>query len=174
MNQLITADYKSMEPLTLDIGLVIADPVYDTPMVQEIVDLIHMLDVPGIVFCSVLDLYELRNAPEQTCFWVKSSSTKNTVKRYSNFVEPITMWNGLKFAKPTHWSNRTGIFTDTIINNTVHPWKKPESLIEKLLTNHYTSGIVLDPCAGSGTVHDVCKRLGIPSLSYEIDPKYAR
>lgn len=173
-NEFIIGDYKKvLEDFTMkDVGLVLADPVYGTPMVREVIDFCQ--SIPAIVFCSVNDLYELGRTPEQTCFWCKPSSTKNTVKNYSKFVEAITFWNGVKFEKQTHWSNRTGVFNDTLIDNTVHPWKKPESLIEKLITNHYKGGVVLDPCSGSGTVHDVCKRLGIPSFSVEIDEKYAR
>lgn len=87
---------------------------------------------------------------------------------YSRFVEAIACY-GVRFYGDLHWSNRTGIFTDYLFSNKEHPWKKPEPLIERLIRNHYPGhGIVYDPCAGSGTVDTVCKRLGIPSFSVEI------
>lgn len=174
MNNFIIGNYKDIT-LPKDISLVIADPVYDTSMVNDIVELIFKLNVPGIVFSSINDLYNFKRKPEQTCFWMKQPSTKNTVKNYSQFCEAITFYNGIKFYKQLHWTTRTGIFLDQLIDNTLHPWKKPESLIEKLLLNHYKGeGIVLDPCAGSGTVHDVCTKLNIPSFSIELDEKYKR
>jgi len=101
--------------------------------------------------------------------WIKPVSTKNTTKNYSNFVEIIACFN-LKMNASLHWSNRTGIFTDALLTNKQHQWKKPETLIERLILNHYQgTGSVYDPCAGSFTVHDVCKRLGIDSVSVEID-----
>lgn len=119
------------------------------------------------------DIWSLAQPPHQILHWVKPVSTKNTKKNYSNFVEVMACYHLSFNDNPLHWSARTGIFTDTLISNKAHEWKKPDSLIEKLILNHYTGkGIIYDPCAGSGTVHNVCKRLGIPSLSVEIDDKY--
>lgn len=168
----IIGDYREV-PRPSDITLMVADPVYDAPMVNEIIDLAFEIGCPAVVFSSVEDLYRLKRKPDQTAFWLKQPSTKNTVKNYSVFVEPITFWNGAKFYGKLHWSTRTGVFHDSIIDNGIHPWKKPDSLIEKLVRNHYPGhGTVYDPCAGSGTVEDVCKRLNIPSLSVEIKDGY--
>jgi len=75
---------------------------------------------------------------------------------------------GTSMSTGLHWSNRTGIFTDQLLSNEEHPWKKPETLIERLIRNHYPGyGIIYDPCAGRGTVHTVCKGLKIPSYCVE-------
>ena len=171
MNIFTTGSYATVTK-PHDITLMIADPIYgDEEMIN---DMIHM-GFPSAVFMWPLDVLKLNKHPDQLLHWVKPVSTKNTSKRYSNFIEVIACY-GLEFhGEGMHWSTRTGIFTDTILSNKAHAWKKPESLIEKLIANHYPGhGTVYDPCAGSGTVHDVCVRMGIPSFSVEIDEKYAR
>lgn len=106
--------------------------------------------------------------PDQLLHWVKPVSTKNTRKHYSRFVEVIACY-GVSFHEDLHWSNRTGVFTDGLLRNDDHEWKKPESLIERLIRSHWPGhGITYDPCAGSGTVETVCKRLGIGSVSVEV------
>lgn len=153
------------------ISLVIADPVYGN-MVSDWIGIVPR-GKPLIVFMSVDNLYEMAALgvpkPDQIAHWVKAVSTKANTKNYSKFIEVIAMWN-VKFHKGLHWSMRTGIYTDQLIDNREHPWKKPKSLIEKLLFNHYFgNGYVLDPFAGSFVVHQVCRQYGIPSISVEID-----
>lgn len=174
MNTWIVGNYLDHYPPD-DCSLVIADPVYGTDMVSDIA-LIgeNSKKIPTICFMWPEDIHGLVNAPEQICFWVKPVSTKNTSKKYSRFIETICMWN-VSFYGDLHWANRTGVFTDILLENKSHPWKKPYSLIERLVLNHYPGhGTVYDPCAGSGVVHEVCKAHNIPSISIEIDPKYAR
>ena len=89
--------------------------------------------------------------PDDLAYWIKPVSTKNTTKHYSHFVEVMayyrTSLNPAFRGERIPLSNRTGIFNDTIIIQD-HPWKKPESLIEKLITNHYPGdGVVYDPHA---------------------------
>lgn len=166
-NTFIQGDFRDNPPPD-GTTLMIADPVYSTKMVYDVVDLAVSRKLPSCIFMYADDLVGMRHKPHQIGYWVKPVSTKNTVKRYSRFVEAITFWF-VKFHKELHWSNRTGIFTDCLISNEEHPWKKPEILIERLILNHYPGyGVVYDPCAGSRTVESVCKKLGIPSFSVEI------
>jgi len=173
MNEWLTGSYRQFSPS--GISMVVADPVYESSMVPDIVS--YSMDLTGgpiLVFMYPEDVHGLPERPDRVLHWIKPESTKNTSKTYSRFVEVIAVFNQ-RFGKETlHWSNRTGIFTDRLYSNEVHPWRKPEPLIERLIRNHYTSGIVLDPCAGSGVVHDVCVRLGIPSVSIEKDPHLRR
>lgn len=155
-----------------DVSLIIADPVYLTQSVNDVVRLIHTSRRPGIVFMDTFDLLTLAHRPNQICHWVKPISTKNTCKSYSRFVEAICFY-GTSFHGELHWANRTGIFTDVLMSNVDHPWKKPESLIERLIRNHYSGrGVIYDPCAGSFTVDAVCRKLGIPSVSVECEGRY--
>ena len=171
MNKWVVNDYRNV-PTHIDVGLVIADPIYSTQMVNDVWERFAGEGLPTVCFMYPEDLVTLAAPfPDQICHWVKPVSTKNTIKRYSRFVEVVAVHN-VKMTDVLHWSCRTGVFTDALLTNDEHPFKKPESLIERLIRNHYTGGIVLDPCAGSGTVHHVCVRLGIPSISIEIDPRF--
>jgi hypothetical protein len=173
-NTWIHDDYRNVS-IPKDTSLVIADPVYDSSMVNDLWKLFTMeLYKPTILFMYPKDLVRLPTVPDQICFWIKPVSTKNTSKNYSNFVEAIAMRH-VGIHHNLHWSNRTGIFTDHLLENKSHPWKKPYSLIERLVITHYPGyGTIYDPCAGSGTLHDVCTTLSIPSVSVEIDAKYSR
>lgn len=160
----ISGDFRSFPP-SKDVTLILADPVYDD---LEMMNAILAFGKPTIMFSYAENIHGLDRCPDQVLFWVKPESTKNTIKKYSRFVEAINLF-GVELNHDLHWSNRTGIFTDRLFSNEEHPWKKPESLIERLLLNHYKApGIVYDPCAGSFTVKKVCDKLGIPSVSVEL------
>ncbi len=162
MNNIIKGDFHNFPPPT-GTTLILADPLYDkTTDYQDIL----AYDLPTILF-GYTNIIKHLPKPDDIAYWIKPVSTKNTVKHYSNFVEIILFYR-TQLNTDLHWSNRTGIFTDNLINNKEHPFKKPESLIEKLLLNHYQGGVVYDPCAGSGTVLTVCKKLGIDCYSVEI------
>ena len=162
--KVIYDDFRSHPPGN-DVSLIIADPVYDDlKMMNDIL----AFDKPTIMFMYADNIRGLSKQPDQILFWVKPVSTKNTCRKYSRFVEVICVF-GVKMNTTLHWSNRTGVFTDALLSNEEHPWKKPESLIERLVRNHYQGiGNIYDPCAGSLTVKTVCDRLEIPSISIEI------
>jgi len=106
---------------------------------------------------------------EQICHWVKPISTKNTAKKYSRFVEAIAVKHGPYFNQDLHWSTRTGVFTDTLIEKQIHPHQKPFSLVEKLVLLHTPpGGTVLDPFCGSRVVKAVCDKHGFQSLSIDV------
>ena len=151
----------------VDATLMIADPVYGSSCVRELSAMAAATGLPSCIFMWPDDVWGLPVKPQQVLHWIKPESTKNTAKRYSRFVEVIACY-GLTFAEPMHWSNRTGVFTDRLFRNDDHQWKKPESLIERLIRNHWPGrGVVYDPCAGSRTVEAVCKRLGVGSFSVD-------
>lgn len=107
---------------------------------------------------------------DQYGFWIKPISTKNTSKRYSRFVEMIFFYGNLKWNSGRHWSQYTNVFMDLVDDASLHPFRKPPSLIERLILNHTDLGdTILDPFAGSGVVGSVAKRLGRASLLYDID-----
>jgi DNA modification methylase len=106
---------------------------------------------------------------DRVCHWIKPVSTKNTKKNYSQFVEAICVGHGSYFNQNLHWSTRTGIFTDTLIEKQIHPHQKPFSLVEKLVLLHTPpGGTVLDPFCGSQVVKHVCDKHGFKSLSIDI------
>jgi hypothetical protein len=150
-------------------SLMIADPVYGNETeISELIEMSVNRKIPSLIFMPPESVWSLPHKPNQILHWIKPESTKNTCKNYSRFVEVITCY-GITFVENLHWSNRTGIFTDRLFSNKEHPWKKPESLIERLIRNHWKApGIVYDPCAGTRTVEQVCVRLGIESMSVDI------
>lgn len=154
--------------------LVIADPVYSNQAQLLLVSELRRSHA-RICFCYPEDIRLFGSEPDQLCHWVKPVSTKNTSKKYSRFVEAIAVWHGPYFCQDIHWSCRTGVFTDHLVETSGHPWKKPFSLIEKLVRLHCPlGGSVLDLFSGSGTTEDVCKTLGIDCVSVEFDPKWSR
>ena len=159
----------SMKDKTFD--FVIGDPPYENST------LINMAAYEGrrisrgalVLFMYPEDVQTLEYKPDQITHWVKPISTKNTAKRYSRFVEAICVWHGDLFNQELHWSTRSGVFTDSLIDKQDHAHKKPESLIEKLIKLHCPpGGAILDPFGGSGTVETVGTRLGYSVRSIEI------
>jgi DNA modification methylase len=106
----------------------------------------------------------------QYLFWIKPISTKNTSKSYSRFVEMIFVYNTTTWNCKRHWSQYTNVFTDLVDDTKFHPYRKPPSLIERLILNHTNEGdLILDPFAGSFVVSEVAKRLNRKCISIEIN-----
>lgn len=157
------------------VDLVLADPPYsDLSLINgSIAEARRISKGASLYFMYAEDLVGLEMEPTQVLFWVKPTSTKNTTKRYSRFVEVIACYDLARspFRQDTHWTVRSGLFTDTLIGTPEHPFKKPESLIEKLLAVNSNPGdLILDPFAGSGTTATVCARIGRKCLDMELNP----
>lgn len=157
-------------------NLVLMDPVYGQPEVNRALDLAMSHRASGgaiVCFMYPEDVMGLKHKPDQILHWVKPISTKNTVRRYSRFVEAIAVWHGRTFNQDMHWSCRTGVFTDTLGQKHAHPWRKPYSLIEKLVLLHTNPGdLVFDPFAGTCVTHDVCVDNGRASVCVEKDYRW--
>jgi len=112
---------------------------------------------------------------DQYLFWEKPISTKNTSKSYSRFVEMIFVYGRHRWNCHRHWSQYTNVFKDLVDDAHGHAYRKPPSLIERLIRNHTDAGdLVLDPFAGSGVVRDVCDKLGRICFSIEKDEFWKR
>ncbi len=102
---------------------------------------------------------------DQYLFWVKPISTKNTSKSYSRFVEMIFLYGNGIWNSNRHWSNYTNVFVDIVDDAKLHPFRKPPSMISRLMQNHSNPGdLILDPFCGSGVVGEVAKYLGRKSF----------
>jgi DNA modification methylase len=107
---------------------------------------------------------------DQYLFWIKPISTKNTSRRYSRFVEMIFVYGNGTWNTGRHWSQYTNVFTDLVDDAKKHAFRKPPSLIERLILNHSSEGdYVLDPFAGSGVVEEVCWRLNRKCMAIDIN-----
>ena len=142
--------------------LVLTDVPYDFVLHQK--QYLHneflRLTKTGVIVFSPPENQWIQPA-DQYGFWVKPISTKNTSKHYSRFVEMIFFYGNLKWNTGRHWSQYTNVFVDLVDDATLHPYRKPPSLIERLIRNHTdVNDIILDPFAGSGVVAEVCKRTG--------------
>lgn len=140
--------------------LVLTDPPYN--LTQDLKWWLHKeflrISRTGVIVFSPPENPWIQPA-SQYLFWIKPISTKNTSKRYSRFVEMIFLYGDLKWDATRHWSQYTNVFTDLVDKKNVHPFRKPPSMIERLILNHTDPGdSVLDPFAGSGTLDEVATR----------------
>lgn len=170
-----------MNPNSVD--LILTDPEYDLDISDQLG--YHMMfgricHKTIIVFSKPENQWTNMRSDEYG-FWVKPISTKNTSKSYSRFVEVIQIFHnplqkeGLipkTWNADRHWSQYTNVFTD-LVESKEHPWKKPYSLIKRLVLNHTNPGdLVLDPFMGSGTVPEVCYDTGRRCIGIEIKRNY--
>ena len=111
----------------------------------------------------------------QYCFWVKPISTINTSKKYSRFVEMLFFYQvgtDCTWNTGRHWSQYPNVFRD-LVESREHPYKKPLSLLKRLILNHTTKGdIILDPFAGSFSLLEVCKSTARIFIGIEKEDKY--
>lgn len=127
---------------------------------------------------------------DQIGTWVKPLSTKNPAVNYASFIEQIMIWGaGFSINRNPGISKKTGklkpktsmkdwesftnrVFprTETLIKKN-HPHAKPEALMRTFLLNHTESGdSVLDTCAGSGKLYELCQEMDLNYVGFEVDP----
>ncbi|MFA5150578.1 MAG: DNA methyltransferase [Candidatus Omnitrophota bacterium] len=152
------------------VDLILTDPPYDWSEDKKFIyheQFKRICRGAIIVFCPPENLWQPKC--DQTLFWVKPISTKNTSKSYSRFVEVIQIWNGTTWNADGHWSQYTNVFTD-LVDSKVHPFKKPDSMIIRLLKNHSNENdTVFDGFFGSGTVPKMCKLHNRNCIASEIN-----
>jgi DNA modification methylase len=126
-----------------------------------------------IVFCPPQNLWI--DKPDQTLFWTKPLSTKNTRRHYSNSVEEIYIYRDGYWDNSRHWSNYVNVFPDYVEDAKIHPHKKPLSLIRRLVLNHCPpGGSVLDPFCGTGVVGEACSLTGRDFFGIDITSDYMK
>jgi DNA modification methylase len=157
-----------MEDQSVD--MILTDPPYDMPRNKIWTihsEFIRICRGTTIVFMPPENQW--LHPADSYLFWIKPISTKNTSRRYSRFVEMIFVYNITTWNSNRHWSQYTNVFTDLVDDTSLHPYRKPPSLIERLLLNHTNTGdLVLDPFAGSGVVGEVCEALNRSSICIDI------
>jgi hypothetical protein len=161
-----TLDVRGLEAVP---DCVITDPLYDAlPPVQELLD---CCSGNVIMFCDPMHRPDLQ--ADEILYWIKQPSTKNTAKRCSRFVEEIHVFRRGNLFNRLHWSCMTGIFYDTVIDYpSLHPWQKPESMMEKLIRIYSNPGdVVFDPYMGSGTTGVAAVKSGRGFIGCELDPE---
>lgn len=169
-------DYmKSIKDRKFD--CVITDPPYDMGYDDRhwLMDELERISKGNIVvFCSPEN--PLMPVPDERAYWIKTPSTKNYSKHLGRFVELILIRRrGNTFNSGLHWSNYTGVYTDMVEQNDVHPYVKPLSLIKRMVSIYSKiNDTVFDPFFGSGTVLAAAKELSRRPHGCEIKVKYYR
>ena len=148
----------SMDDNSID--MVLTDPCYDLSKEQMLVlskEFFRICKGAIYIFCRPGNQWVPE--PDQYLFWAKPISTKNTSKRYSRFVEMIFLYQGEKqWNTASHWSNYVNIFIDRVDSIAEHEFRKPPSLITRLILNHSDENdIIFDPFFGSAVVAEVAK-----------------
>jgi len=157
--------------------MVLADPLYDLELSEQV--FLHeqfMRVCNGTVVVFSPPENQWIQPCDQYLFWVKPTSTKNVSRRYSRFVEMMFLYDAgyAKWNCKRHWSQYTNIFMDIVDDAKLHPFRKPPSMIERLILNHTDEGDwILDPFAGSHVVEMVGERLGRNVVSIEINDEYS-
>lgn len=156
----------SLESMSFD--MILTDPPYDFSEEQKLFLQEHFLRISrGVVIVFSPPENQWILPADQYLFWIKPISTKNTLRRYSRFVEMMFLYGEGIWNADRHWSQYTNVFMD-LVDTKDHPYRKPPSLIERLILNHTNEGdSVLDPFSGSGTVLDVSEWLGRDWLGIE-------
>ena len=171
INEQMLGDAFELLPKILDksVDLVLTDPPYNfCPLDKAIIhnELKRICKGTIIVFSPPENQWIL--PADQYLFWVKPISTKNTSKRYSRFVEMIFVYRSGIWNAKRHWSQYTNVFMDLVDNAKLHPFRKPPSLIKRLIENHSNENdIILDPFCGSGVVAEVAKSLNRNAISID-------
>lgn len=162
--------------LNSSVDLILTDPPYDFTEDQMTFLMTHFQRICNgtiIIFCPPENQWIPK--PDQYLFWEKPISTKNTSKSYSRFVEmiyvyhgPLSVWNANR-----HWSQYTNVFKDLVDDAKLHPYRKPISMLQRLILNHSKpKAVVLDPFCGSGSVLNACKLTGRNWIGIEKERKW--
>ena len=153
------------------VDLVLTDVPYDFVMEDKIFFHEQFLRISRqwvIVFSPPENQWIL--PADQYLFWEKPISTKNTSKRYSRFIEMIFVYGYGTWNADRNWSQYTNVFKDLVDDSSLHPHRKPPSLIERLIRNHTNIGdVILDSFCGSGVVSEVSNYLSRRCISIDID-----
>jgi len=176
MNIITIGDSFELLPLIFSktIDAVITDVPYDLKEDQK--EFLHsefLRVCKGVIIVFSPPENQWIHPADQYLFWEKPISTKNTSKNYSRFVEMIFVYGRNVWNCDRHWSQYTNVFKDLVDDSSIHPFRKPPSLIERLIKNHTNPGdLILDPFAGSGVVASVANKLGRDFIAIEKDSKY--
>lgn len=123
-----------------------------------------------LTFCASED-YPF--VPDEKAYWIKTPSTKNYSKHLGRFVEQIFIVRQGETFNCLHWSQMTGVYTDLVIEKSGHQWRKPLSLIERLVRVYTNDGdLVLDPFVGSGRTLEACINLKRNAIGIDNDPQW--
>lgn len=113
--------------------------------------------------------------PSEIAYWIKTPSTKNYSKHLGRFVEKIYIYRQGDTFNTLHWSQMTGVYNDLVIEADGHQWRKPLSLLERLVRIYTNENdIIFDPFVGSGTTLIAARNLNRRFVGVDIDQKWVK
>lgn len=123
-----------------------------------------------ITFCSDTDW---PFDPDERAYWIKTPSTKNYTKHLGRFVEHIFIARRGDTFNCLHWSQMIGVYTDMVEDAEGHQWRKPVSLMERLVRIYSNPGdLILDPFCGGGSTIEACLNQRRKPVGVDIDKKW--
>ena len=151
------------------IQTIITDPMFDDVLNMD--ELRRVCSGHIIMFCAEGKPFF---TPDKYAYWVKPISTKNYSKKLGNFVEWIIIEkHGDTFNPGLYWANYTAVYHDVLLKKQVHPFEKPISLLERLISIYTNpNDIVFDPFMGSGSTLKAANNLGRSAIGCEINESY--
>jgi len=151
------------------VGTIITDPMYDA--VMDMNELRRICVGTIIMFCAEGKPFF---KPDKYAYWVKPISTKNYSKNLGSFVEWIIIEKHGNYHNPNlYWANYTGVYHDVLLRKQKHPFEKPISLLERLVSIFTIPGsTVFDPFFGSGSTLVAADNLGRNAVGCEVDEKH--
>lgn len=154
---------------------------FDLAILLEFVRVMKRINI--YLWCSKEQIYDYLTffVKERGCNWEMLIWAKRNPPPFSNchYLKDkeycLYFWEKGVEVKTTYETGKTVYLTE--INQAdkkkyAHPTIKPEEIIENLILNSSGGGLILDPFCGSGTTCAVAKRLGLPYLGFEINPKW--
>jgi len=144
---------------------IVTDMVYGEPFYIEECERICKGNI--LTFCASEDF---PFTPDEKAYWIKTPSTKNYSKHIGRFVEQIFIRRQGTTFNCLHWSQMTGVYDDRVIEQSGHQWRKPLTIMERLVRIYTDKGdTVLDPFVGSGTTLWACRNLGRDAIGLDND-----
>jgi DNA modification methylase len=153
------------------VDAVITDPPYDTQDIH-FSEFVRVCRGAIIMFCAPLRPFF---TPQYLAYWEKPAAPKNVARRIgqSNVEWILIGFNGKTYNGDLFWSNYTGVFHDELITKPTHPFEKPVSLMERLISIYTNPGdIVFDPFFGSGSTLRAAINLGRQAIGCEINKEW--
>jgi DNA modification methylase len=158
---------KTVEDKYFDV--LITDAPYDKPFLID--EFRRVTKGHIITFCAENQpLFK----PDDIMYWRKPYAPKNTTNKMSSTCEWIIIEkHGDVYNGDLFWANYSKEFTDVLIDKPIHPFQKPESLLERLILIFSKKGdIVFDPFSGIGTMQEPCIKRGRSYVGCEIESKW--
>jgi DNA modification methylase len=148
------------------IDAIITDPPYEMDINMDEIRRVCKGNI--IMFCAPLHPFF---TPDDLQYWLKTPSTKNYSKSCGHFIEWITFeFHRGTFNPGNHWSNYTGFHDDKILAKLGHPYQKPESLLQRLISIYTNPGdTILDPFFGGGSTLRASVATGRIPIGGELD-----